>query len=114
MPLQDRLEADARRILESTEQFATEHLWDRRPIICVVDNHTALKRKNNNVIDISWDNDSEEILLYVHESQFKGMSRPRSQQTVLFDKTIMTVSQVSLDEGVYEMILTTRKARDVT
>ncbi len=109
MSLHDRLEADINRVFLNETQFATWHSWEGTQILCVVDNDLALKRKNNNVVDISWDPNSTEILLYAKESDFAR--KPHPQQTVMFDRTQYTVMQVSGDAGILEILLSGREGK---
>ena len=115
MPLIDRIQQDNERVFMNTGQHATTHVWDGKPIVCVVDNETALKRKNNNVVDISWDNDSVDIHLFFsaipHEGHEPPTKPPLPQQQVEFDRMLYTINQVSADEGMYQITLTKKGGR---
>jgi hypothetical protein len=107
MSLRDRLEGDIQRVFINLSQFGETHMWNDTEIRCVLDSDTALKRKNNNVVDISWDFSSEEIVLYAEATAFP--QRPRPQQTVMLDRNQWTVLQVGEDEGMLNVLLA-RKA----
>ena len=61
--LKDRIERDISNVFMNMDHFAEVHYWNGFAITCVPDEEAALKRKNNNVNDISWDNNSREILI---------------------------------------------------
>lgn len=61
MSLKDRIENDISRTFMREDHFATTHFWNGQKIVCVVDEEESLKRKNNNVNDISWDNNSRQF-----------------------------------------------------
>ena len=46
------------------EHFGETHYWNGFPIICVPDDEESLKRKNNNVNDISWDHNTRVMLIH--------------------------------------------------
>lgn len=111
MALKDRIFEDVRRVFMNNGQFAEKHLYNGVEIECVVDEHEALKRKNNNVIDVSWDNNTREILIYTPVKGFPG--RPVPNSPVLFDKRQMRLLQVNEDMGMYSILLATGEARSV-
>ena len=61
MPLKDRIQADVKRVFMNHSHFAEYHTWNGRRFQCVTDDETALKRKNNNVVDLNWDNNTTEF-----------------------------------------------------
>lgn len=111
MALKDRIRADIRRVFINMNHFAETHTWNGMPFQCVTDEETALKRKNNNVVDLSWDNNTRETLLYTPVEGFPGRVVPNEH--ILFDKTPMKVMQVQNDEGMYTILLVTFEPKAV-
>ncbi len=103
MSLRDRIDTDRARVFINPNHFGTEHTWNGIRFSCVVDEDTALKRKNNNVNDISWDNNTIETMIYVREEDFPG--RPVPNEFGYFDGAMMRMLQVQKDEGVYTIVL---------
>lgn len=112
MSLNDRILEDIDRVFLNVEQFATEHLWEKTTILCVLDDEEALKRKNNNVVDIAWDNTTVDVMVYAKESEFP--KRPIPQQTVLFDRYQWTVQQVGDNMGMLAVLLSRKASKAVT
>jgi len=83
--------------------FAEWHTWNGRRFQCVVDEDTALKRKNNNVVDVSWDNNSVETLIYTPVKEMPGRAMPNEQ--VNYDGKFMKILQVQEDMGMYTILL---------
>ena len=111
MSLQDRIGDDLNRVFLNTGQFAQTHRWENTDLLCVLDNEVALKRKNNNVVDISWDNSTVEVLIYAREDAFP--KRPLPQQTVYFDRYQWTVLQVTDNLGLLEVLLNRKASKGV-
>lgn len=115
MAFKDRVAADIQRVFMNPGHFADAagaHTWNGMLLpSCVVDNEVALKRKNNNVVDISWDNNRTETLLYIPVRGFPGRLVPNEQ--ILFDGKQMTVSQFHDDMGVYTILLLSNDAKAV-
>lgn len=103
MALKDRIEQDRRRVFMNQGHFAEEHLWNGIPVVCVVDEETALKRKNNNVVDLAWDNNTTEKTVYVPSEDLPGRALPNEH--ILFDHTPMKVLQVNEDMGMLTITL---------
>lgn len=76
MALRDRIRDDIHCVFLNKDHFASNHTWNGKPFVCVTDEEEALKRKNNNVVDISWDNNIAEIVLYVDATEFPGRPQP--------------------------------------
>lgn len=112
MALRDRIFEDVRRVYMNMDHFCEEHLYNGRKIQCVVDEEEALKRKNNNVVDVSWDNNSREILIYVPADLFVAQ-KPMPNQQVIFDKRQMRILQVNEDMGMFSILLASNEARTV-
>ena len=53
--LKYRILLDNHRIFMNQDHFAETHTWNGVPFVCVPDDNEAMKRKNNNVVDIGWD-----------------------------------------------------------
>lgn len=103
MALKDRIHDDIARVFMNHGHFAEYHTWNGRTFQCVVDEETALKRKNNNVVDISWDNNTTETLIYTPVEGFPGRVVPNEH--VIFDKKSMRILQVQEDMGMYTILL---------
>lgn len=103
MSLKERIEEDITRLYLQMDHFAETHYINDEKVRCVLDNDTALKRKNNNVSDISWDSNTEEILIFVAVSEYPGMPEPNTR--VYFDRKPMLILSVSENMGMYEIML---------
>ena len=104
MALKDRIARDNHKIFMNTDHFAETHTWNGIPFVCVPDDTEALKRKNNNVNDISWDNDIVDKVLFVPEDSLPARAQPN--EFVLFDDIQMRVSNVIDAIGMKEIHLT--------
>ena len=111
MGLAERIQADRERVFMQHEHFATKHTWNGKPFYCVADEEMALKRKNNNVNDISWDNNTEEVVIHVPEEEFPGKAKPNTHG--YFDGEYMRILQVQSNMGMLEILLVTNVARAV-
>lgn len=100
MALKDRIASDIDRVFMQMNHFAETHYWNGQPIICIPDEEDALKRKNNNVNDISWDNNTRDILIHTPLKDFPGGREPEPNTTVMFDKRSMVISHVVHNMGV--------------
>jgi len=100
MSLKDRIANDINRTFMRVDHFAETHYWNGYEITCVPDEQEALKRKNNNVNDISWDNNTREILIYTPLADFPGGREPEPNTHVMFDKKPMIVVEVDNNLGV--------------
>lgn len=111
MALKDRIHDDIGRVFMNTNHFAEEHTWNGYPFKCVTDDETALKRKNNNVVDLSWDNNTTETVIYTPVEGFPGRVVPNEH--VLFDRKPMKILQVQEDMGMYTILLVANESRAV-
>lgn len=112
MALVDRIAVDVTRVFMQFDHFAETHYWNGEEITAVLDEEAALKRKNNNVNDISWDNNTREVLVYTPVVNFPE-EKPEPNTQVIFDKKTMRVRQINEDMGVYAILLSTFDAREV-
>ena len=103
MALKDRIHADVTRVFMNHGHFAEYHTWNGRRFECVTDEDSAMKRKNNNVVDLSWDNNSTETLIYTPKDSFPGRAMPNEH--VIFDSRPMKVLQIQEDGGMYAILL---------
>ena len=103
MSLKDRIAKDNHRVFMNKGHYADMHTWNGIPFTCVTDEESALKRKNNNVNDVSWDNNTREILIYVPTESLPGRAEPN--EFVLFDNRQMKVPQVNEDMGMLSIVL---------
>ena len=111
MGLAERIQADRKTVFMRKDQYAKWHTWNGKKFLCVTDEEEALKRKNNNVNDISWDNNTSEVLVYVPEEDFPGRAEPNTSG--YFDGKLMRVLQVGSDGGMLSIMLVTNMARTV-
>ena len=96
----------------NTQHFASTHTWNGIPFICVTDEESALKRKNNNVVDLSWDNNTREIMIYVPEEDFPGRAVPNEHGW--FDNMDMRILQVNSDMGMLTIVLVAMMPRSLS
>lgn len=111
MSLAEKVAGDNRRVFQNLEQFASKHTWNGAPFVCVTDEIDANKRKNNNVVDISWDNSTSEVTIYVAEGDFPGRAQP--QEHGFFDRKPMRMVQVHKDMGMLTIVLATYESKAV-
>ena len=113
MALKDKIENDLRRVFMQEGHFAESHTWNGATFVCVTDQEAALKRKNNNVNDISWDNNTMETLVYVPKEDWPGRNPPVPNEHGYFDKVHMKILQVQEDIGMYAILLSTPSPKAV-
>lgn len=111
MALIDKIAADNNLVFENQQHFASEHSWNGIPFVCVTDEETALKRKNNNVVDVSWDNNLRETVIYVPAENLPGRAEPNDH--VIFDNQPMKILQVNEDMGMLTILLVSNTARNL-
>lgn len=111
MALVDRIDRDILRVFINHKHFASWHSWNGQRFQCVVDEESALKRKNNNVVDLGWDNNTREVLVYVRADEFPG--RPQPNDHGHFDNKPMKILQVNEDMGMLCIALVANYAREV-
>lgn len=112
MALVDRIAGDISRVFMNPEHFAETHYWNGVPIICVPDEEEALKRKNNNVNDNSWDNNQRVILIHTPLATFPG-GEPEPNTQVMFDRAAMFVLDIGRNMGMIDIMLTARDPREM-
>ena len=112
MSLKDRIAGDISRTFMRMDHFAEAHYWNGFAITCVPDEEDALKRKNNNVNDISWDNNTRSLLIHTPLATFPGGKEPEPNTQVMFDNKPMTVLEVTHNMGVIGIYLTARDPRE--
>lgn len=103
MALVDRIAADITRVFLQFDHFAETHYWNGSEIRCVLDGETALKRKNNNVNDISWDNNTREFIIFTPVDGFPEANEPEPNTTAIFDKKQVRIRDVNTEMGMYEI-----------
>ena len=111
MSLKDRIAFDIGNTFMNTDQYGEYHFWNGKRIVCVPDDEQALKRKNNNVNDISWDNNTREILIHTPLAGFPGGTEPEPNTQVLFDKRSMWVLRCNNNMGMLDIQLTAKDPR---
>lgn len=103
MALKDKIQGDRARVFMNMNHFATAHTWNGRPFRCVVDEDEAVRRKNSNVNDISWDNDHMETFIYVMEEEWPGQVMPGAHGW--FDNRTYKIEQIHKNFGVLGILL---------
>lgn len=114
MSLAERIDRDIGRLFirEGHGHFESTHTWNGKPFLCVTDEEAALKRKNNNVVDIAWDNNTSEVLVYVAKDVFPGRAEPNERG--FFDGRTVNILQVNEDMGMLAILMATNYAKDVS
>lgn len=111
MALKDRIPRDNHKVFMNTDHFAEEHTWNGLAFTCVPDDTEALKRKNNNVNDIGWQEDTVDKVIFVPEDSLPARAQPNEQ--VIFDGVMMRVSNVIDAIGMKEIHLSLGFAKAV-
>jgi hypothetical protein len=113
MALKDRIAEDNTRVFMNMDHFAEDHYWNGVKITCVMDEELAIKRKNNNVNDISWDNNIREILFHTPLKDFPGGEEPEPNTQILFDRKTMWVRESHHNMGMLDILLSARDPREL-
>ena len=113
MSFRDRALHDINRTYMRQDHFAETHYWNGQPIVCIPDEEMALKRKNNNVNDISWDANTRELLIHTPLEGFPGGREPEPNTHVMFDRKPMRVVNVVHNLGVLGILLGAYDPREV-
>ncbi len=112
MSLSDVINDDVDRVFFSLGDGATEHKWGDKTIIVLTDRMEELKRNASGVLDISWENGEETILIHVPVRCFDEIEKkPELQTSIRFDGVTATVKSVGVNDGVYDILLTRQNAR---
>lgn len=111
MALRDRFFRDNHKIFMNTDHFGENHTWNGIPFVSVPDDTEALKRKNNNVNDLSWDVNTVDKVLFVPNDSLPA--RAQANEFVLLDGRQMRVLGVIDAIGMKEVHLTYRISKDV-
>ncbi|NLV58689.1 MAG: hypothetical protein GXY67_07945 [Clostridiales bacterium] len=105
MTLKDRILADAHRVFMNPGHFAETHTWNGKEFDCVLDGEVAIKKKNANAIDLSWDNNVTETMIY---TPLEGFPEPRTVQPnehIFLDGKPMKILQVQEDGGMLGILV---------
>ena len=113
MSLKNRILADLPRVFMNFNHFAEYHTWNGERFLCVLDDETALKRKNNNVVDISWENNTKETMVYTPIAGFPEPESVRPNEHIFFDNKPMKILQVQDDDGMYGILLVANNPKAV-
>ncbi len=111
MALKDRFNRDNHKIFINTDHFGERHTWNGIPFDTVPDDTEALKRKNNNVNDLSWDSNIVDKVLFVPTDSLPA--RAQANEFVILDGAQMRVLGVIDAIGMKEIHLTYRWSKDV-
>lgn len=114
MALKDKIRTDRHTVFMRLDHFAEDtHTWNGKPIPnCIVADDEALKRKNNNVVDVSWDNTTVDKLIYVPVEDWPDRY-PVPNDSGYFDRVYMRILQVQNDGGMLAILLATNQPRAV-
>lgn len=110
MSLKDRIGRDVHRVFLNLNHFADAHTWNRDKITCIVDEDEALKRKNNNVLDINWEPNTEVKVIH---ADARELPRVIPYETVLFDGKLFKVMDVQTNMGMLTITLAANQAKAV-
>ena len=113
MALRDRVANDIMRCFMRMDHFGETHFWNGIEIVCVPDEEEALKRKNNNVNDISWDNNIRDLLIHTPLESFPGGREPEPNTHIMFDDRPMKVLSVDHNMGVLGIRLSAFDPREL-
>lgn len=111
MSLRDRVANDISRCFMRMDHFAETHYWNGTEITCVPDEEEALKRKNNNVNDISWDNNIRTLVIHTPLEGFPG-GEPEPNTHIMYDAHPMKILDVVHNMGVLGITLTAADPRE--
>ncbi len=103
MALKDLIAEHRAKVFINMNHFATTHTWNGVSFPCVVDDEEALKRKNNNVNDISWDNNRTETFIYVRDEDWPGRKVPNEHG--FFDNQHFKIEQIHMNMGILGILL---------
>ena len=112
MSLTERIAVDIHRVFMNEDQFCETHYWNGTPIKCIPDEEEAIKRKNNNVNDISWDNNSRSLIIHTPLEGFPG-GEPEPNTHVVYDKKPMRVLVVNHNMGMLDITLSAFDPREI-
>ena len=112
MALKELIADHNHRVFMNMDHFGEIHYWNGEEITCVPDDAEALKRKNNNVNDISWDNNTRTLLIHTPVDTFPE-HEPEPNTQVTFDERIMKVLDIHENVGMYDILLTVYDAREL-
>lgn len=112
MALKDKIAADNRRVFMNPQHFAERHTWNGIAFWCVTDEEAALKRKNNNVVDVSWDNNTTETLVYVPASDWPGRRIPNEHG--FFDRKPVKILQIEDNMDMLSILLVSNDPKAVS
>ena len=113
MALKDRIAEDIDRVFMQMDHFAEIHYWNGQEITCVPDDEESLKRKNNNVNDISWDGNTRTLLIHTPLDKFPGGREPEPNTHIMFDRKPMKVLDVQHNMGMLDITLTVHDPREM-
>ena len=112
MALKDRIAVDVHRVFMRMDHFGETHYWNGEEITCIPDEEEALKRKNNNANDISWDQNTRNMLIHTPLDDFPG-GEPEPNTHVIFDRKPMKVLSVDRAMGMLHIMLVALDPREV-
>lgn len=113
MALTDLIADHNHRVFMNPDHFGETHYWNGREITCVPDDHEALKRKNNNVNDISWDNNTRTMLIHTPVDTFPESHPPEPNTQIVFDRNTYKVLDIHENKGMYDILLTVFDPREL-
>lgn len=111
MSFRDRVYRDIHRCFMRSDHFGETHYWNGYPITVVPDEEEALKRKNNNVNDISWDPNTRSLLIHTPLDDFPG-GEPEPNTHVMYDNRPMKILEVDHNLGMLGIVLSAVDPRE--
>lgn len=109
MTLRENIQNDISEVFMRDDEFAEDHVYNGKVIRCIIDQDADLKRKNNNVLDINWDNNHAQIHLFVGDDQLDA--RPEINTEVLLDGQSWRVMICDYEMGMYVITLVQHSTR---
>ncbi len=111
MALKDRIYKDNTRVYMNHGHFAEYHTWNGKRFQAVTDEEEGLKRRNNNVVDVSWQENTREILLHVIKSEFPGV--PERNLHGILDKRPMKILDVVENMGMLDILFASNETKEM-
>lgn len=113
MALTDLIADHNHRVFMNMAHFGEIHYWNGCEIECVPDDMEALKRKNNNVNDVSWQENTRTRLIHTPVDTFPEGMTPEPNTQVVFDRKAFKILDVHENKGMYEILLSAYDPREM-
>ena len=109
MSLADVINGDVGRVFFTEGDGATQHKWGDKTILVLTDRMEEVKRNAAGVLDTSWENREEAILIHVPASCFD--EKPEQGTVARYDGVYHTITSIGENDGVYDFLLKRQNAR---